>query len=69
MATLDGTKVAHTQRVDDWCKRVMHSITTTHSLNGHKNDEDKDDIEKKEGQLKKRDGVVCVARRKAWCCW
>ena len=31
MATLDGTKVAHTQRVDDWCKQVMHSITTTHS--------------------------------------
>ena len=60
MATLDGTKVAHTQRVDDWCKQVMHSITTTHTLNGHKNDDEEDDIEKKEGKLwKKRDGMVC----------
>ena len=49
----------------------MRSITTAHSLNGHKNDDDEeDDIEKKEGQLwKKRDGLVCVAWRKAWCCW
>ena len=32
-----------------------------HSLNCHKNeDEEEDDIEKKEGQLwKKRDGLVC----------
>ena len=49
MATPDDTKVAHTQRVDDWCKRVLHSITTTHSLNGHKNDGDEEDgIVKKE---------------------
>ena len=55
----------HTQRVD-WCKRVTHSIATTHSLNGHKNGEDEeDDIEKNEGQLwKKHDGLVCVACRK-----
>ena len=71
MATLDDTKVAHTQCVEDWCKQVMHSITTTHTLNGHKNDHDEeDDIEKREGQLwKKRDRLVCVACRKAWCCW
>ena len=49
MATLVGTKVAHTQCVDDWRKRVLHSITTTHSLNGHKNDGDEEDgIVKKE---------------------
>ena len=59
MATLDDTKVAHTTRVDDWWKRVIHSITTR--LNGHKNDDDEeDDIEKNEGQLwNKHDGPVC----------
>ena len=65
-------KMAHSQLVDDWCKQVMHSITTTHSLNSHKNDSDdeEDDVEKKEGQLwKKHDGLVCVACRKGWCCW
>ena len=40
MATLNGAKVAQAQRVDDWYKRVMHSITTTYILNGHKNDDD-----------------------------
>ena len=39
----------HTQRVDDWCKQVMHSITTTQSLNGQKDDDDEEDIEKNEG--------------------
>ena len=71
VAALDDTKLAHTQRVDGWCKQVIHSIMTTHSLNGQENDGDEeDDIEKREGQLwKKHDGLVCVACRKAWCCW
>ena len=34
MATLNGAKVAQAQRVDDWYKRVMHSITPTHDRNG-----------------------------------
>ena len=41
----------------------MHSITATHTLNGHRNDEDDDDIGK-EGQLwKKCDGLVWHAER------
>ena len=51
MDTQDDTKVGHTQHVDDWCKQVMHSITATHTLNGHKNDDNEDDNMKKEGQL------------------
>ena len=39
----------------------MHFLTTTHSLNGHKNDNDEeDDVEKKEGQLWKSVTDWCV---------
>ena len=60
MATLDRTKVAQAQRVDDWYKRVMHSITTTYILNGHKNDDDD------EGDVGKD---TCGRSMMDWCVW
>ena len=61
----EGGRVKKVQerRVRRWKKRGKEDKQGRH---GHKNDDEEDDIEKKEEQLwKKRDGPVCVACRKA----
>ena len=59
MATLDRAKVAQAQREDEWCKRVVHCMTTKSDNKGDKKDDDEDVFMKKEAQLcKMREGLL-----------